>query len=53
MAPMGTAKDKRMSSFTMCVTALLGEMLYVDVQAMIAPISISQTKQTCPPILSS
>jgi hypothetical protein len=62
MAPMGTAKDTRMSSFTKCITALLGEILYVDEKAMIVhpPVLptmtkqvISQTKQTCPPILPS
>jgi hypothetical protein len=34
-----------MSSFTKCVTALLGEMLYVDEKAMIAPISITNNDQ--------
>ena len=41
MAPTGATKDERMSSFIKCVTALLGEMLYVDDMAMIAPISIT------------
>jgi hypothetical protein len=41
MSPMGKTKDKRMSLFTKCVTALLGEMLYVDNKAMIAPIAIT------------
>jgi hypothetical protein len=38
MAPTGAKKDERMTSFIMCVTALLGEMLYVNETAMIAPI---------------
>jgi hypothetical protein len=41
MAPTGATKDERMSSFIKCVPALLGEMLYVDDMAMIAPISIT------------
>ncbi len=45
MAPMGTTKDKWMSSFTKCVTALLGETLYVDKKAMIALISITNDDQ--------
>ncbi len=34
-----------MSSFTKCVTALLGEMLYIDEKAMNAPISITNNDQ--------
>jgi hypothetical protein len=45
MAPTGTSKDKRMTSFIKCVTALLGEMLYVDESAMIAPIDITDDKE--------
>jgi hypothetical protein len=30
MAPTGVVKDKRMNLFTKCVTALLGEILYVN-----------------------
>jgi hypothetical protein len=41
MSPTGNTKDERMSSFTKCVTALLGKMLYVDNTAMIAPIAIT------------
>ena len=41
MAPTEALKDKRMVSFIRCVTALLGEMLYVDNTAMIAPIDIT------------
>ena len=41
MAPTGASKDKRMASFIRCVTALLGEMLYVDDTAMITPIHIT------------
>ncbi len=40
MAPTGANKDERITSFIKCVTALLGEMLYVDDTAMIAPINI-------------
>jgi hypothetical protein len=41
MSPTGNTKDKRMSSFTKCVTALLGKMLYVNSKAMITPIAIT------------
>jgi hypothetical protein len=41
MAQTGATKDERMSSFIKCVTALLGEMLYVDDMTMIAPINIT------------
>jgi hypothetical protein len=41
MSPTGNTKDKRMSSFTKCITALLGEMLYVNNTAMITPIAIT------------
>jgi hypothetical protein len=41
MAPNGATKDERMKSFIKCVTALLGEMLYVVDMVMIAPIDIT------------
>ncbi len=41
MAPKRTTEDEWMTSFIKCVTALLGEMLYVDDMAMIAPINIT------------
>jgi hypothetical protein len=41
MSPTGNTKDKRMSLFTKCVTALLGKMLYVDNKARIAPVAIT------------
>ncbi len=41
MSPMGNTKDKRMSLFTKCITALLVKMLYVDNKARIAPIAIT------------
>ncbi len=41
LSPTGNTKDKRMSSFMKCITALLGKMLYVDSKAMIAPIAIT------------
>jgi hypothetical protein len=41
MSPMGNTKDKRMSSFMKCITALLGKMLYVDNKAMIRSIAIT------------
>ncbi len=44
MAPTGVAKDKRMNSFTKCVTALLGEILYVNDTAKIATILITNDK---------
>jgi hypothetical protein len=45
MSPTGDTKDERMSLFTKCVTALLGEMLYVDNKAMIAPIAITDNNR--------
>ncbi len=44
MAPTGAVKDKRMNSFTKCMTALLGEILYVEDTAKIATISITKDK---------
>ncbi len=44
MAPTGAAKDERMNSFIKCVTALLGEILYVDNTAKITTISITKDK---------
>ncbi len=41
MAPTEALKDKRMASFTRCVTALLGKVLYVNDTAMIPPININ------------
>jgi hypothetical protein len=46
MAPTGAMKDKQMTLFIKCVTALLGEMLYVDKTAMIAPIDITDYDAT-------
>jgi hypothetical protein len=46
MALMGDAKDDRMNSFIKCVSALFGEILYVDDIAMIAPISITVEADT-------
>jgi hypothetical protein len=45
MTPTGASMDERMASFIRCVTALLGEMLYVDDTAMIAPIDITDTDE--------
>jgi hypothetical protein len=45
MAPIGVTKDDRMTSFIKCLTALLGEMLYVDNTAMIAPIDITNNNE--------
>jgi hypothetical protein len=45
MAPNVASKDKRMTSFIKCVTALLGEMLYVDNTAMNAPIDITNNNE--------
>jgi hypothetical protein len=44
MAPTGAAKDKRMNLFTKCVTALLGEILYVNDTVQIATILITEDK---------
>ncbi len=44
MAPTGAAKDKRMNLFTKCITALLREILYVDNNAKIATILITDNK---------
>jgi hypothetical protein len=41
MLPPSALKDERMNSFTKCITALLGKMLYVDETAMIAPLTIT------------
>jgi hypothetical protein len=41
MSPKGNTKDKRMSSFTKCITALLGEMLYIDNKARIIPVAVT------------
>jgi hypothetical protein len=41
MAPTGAAKDKRLNLFMKCVTALLGEILYVNDTAKIATILIT------------
>jgi hypothetical protein len=46
MSPTGNTTDKRISSFTKCITALLGEMLYIDSKAMIAPIAITDDNST-------
>jgi hypothetical protein len=44
MAPTRSAKNKRMNLLTKCVTALLGEILYVDDTAKIATILITDDK---------
>ncbi len=44
MAPTGETKDDCMTSFSKCVVALLGEILYVDDTAKIATISITDDK---------
>jgi hypothetical protein len=44
MAPLGARKEERMNSFVKCITALLGEFLYVDDMAMIATLSITNDK---------
>ncbi len=46
MAPTGEAKDDRMNSFTKCVVALLGEILYVNDTAKIATISITEDESS-------
>ena len=44
MTPTGASKEERIASFIRCVTTLLGEMLYVNDTAMIAPIDITDNK---------
>jgi hypothetical protein len=44
MAPTGETKDDRMISFSKCVVALLGEILYIEDTAKIATISITDDK---------
>jgi hypothetical protein len=44
MVPTGVVKDERMNLFTKCITALLGEILYVDDTAKIATILITNNK---------
>jgi hypothetical protein len=36
-----------MTSFIKCVTALLGEMLYAEDMAMIAPIDVTNDNEAC------
>jgi hypothetical protein len=46
MVPTGEAKDDRMNSFTKCMVALLGEILYVNDTAKIATISITENESS-------
>jgi hypothetical protein len=46
MSPTITAKDKRMNSFTQCITTILGEILYVDDTVMIATILITDNESS-------
>ncbi len=46
MSPTGNTKDKKMSSFMKCITALLGELLYVNSKAMIALVAITDDGST-------
>ncbi len=39
--PMGNAKEERMNMFVKCITALFGEILYIDNTACIAPLEIA------------
>jgi hypothetical protein len=45
MAPTETSKDKMMTFFTKCFTALLGKMLYVDDKPMIAQLLITNNNK--------
>jgi hypothetical protein len=47
MAPTGTEKDKRMNLFMKCITALLGDILYVDDRAKIATILVTNNESRC------
>ncbi len=38
--PTGKTKEERMNMFVKCITALFGEILYVDNTACIAPLEI-------------
>jgi hypothetical protein len=42
--PTGNAKEERMNMFVKCITALFGEILYVDYSACIAPLEITDDK---------
>ncbi len=42
--PTGNAKEERMNMFVKCITALFGEILYVDDTACIAPLEITDDK---------
>jgi hypothetical protein len=39
--PTGNAKEERMKLFVKCITALFGEILYIDDTACIAPLEIT------------
>jgi hypothetical protein len=46
LSPTRTAKDKRMTLFTKCITALHGEILYVNNTTMITTISITEDESS-------
>ncbi len=41
ISPIGNAKEERMNMFVKCITALFGEILYIDDSACIAPLEIT------------
>ena len=43
--PTGNAKEERMNMFVKCITALFGEILYVDDTACIAPLEITDDNE--------
>jgi hypothetical protein len=43
--PTGNAKEERMNMFVKCITALFGEILYVDNTACIAPLEITDDNE--------
>jgi hypothetical protein len=41
ISPTGNLKEERMNMFVKCITALFGEILYVNDSACIAPLEIT------------
>jgi hypothetical protein len=45
ISPTGNAKEERMNMFVKCITALFGEILYVDDTACIGPLDITDDNE--------
>jgi len=45
ISPTGNAKEERMNMFVKCITALFGEILYVDDTACIGPLDITDNNE--------